>query len=108
VPRSSAALDPVTVARPDQVAALLDVVARTWPELTAFFGCLYYAALRPEEAVALHLADCQLPTAGWGMFRLATATPRTAEAWTSSGASHEQRGLKHRPGRSGWSRSPRC
>ena len=31
------------------------------------------------------------------MFRLATATPRTAAAWTSSGASHEQRGLKHRP-----------
>ena len=31
------------------------------------------------------------------MLRLATATPRTAAAWTSSGTSHEQRGLKHRP-----------
>jgi hypothetical protein len=65
--------------------------------LTAFFGCLYYAALRPEEAVALRLADCQLPSSGWGMLRLAAATPRTAAAWTSSGTSHEQRGLKHRP-----------
>lgn len=97
VPRSSAALNPTLVASPVQVSALLDAVARTQPELTAFFGCLYYAALRPEEAVALRLADCRLPGSGWGILRLAAATPRTAAAWTSSGASHEQRGLKHRP-----------
>jgi integrase len=97
VPQSSAALDPMVVASPAQVSALLDAVARTQPELTAFFGCLYYAALRPEEAVALRIADCHLPGPGWGMLRLAAATPRTAAAWTSSGTSHEQRGLKHRP-----------
>jgi integrase len=65
VPRSSAALNPAVVASPAQVSALLDAVARTQPELTAFFGCLYYAALRPEEAVALRLADCHLPGSGW-------------------------------------------
>jgi integrase len=97
VPRSSAALDPAVVASPDQVAELLDAVARTRPELTAFFGCLYYAALRPEEAVALSLIDCHLPTSGWGMLRLASAAPRTAAAWTSDGTSYEPRGLKHRP-----------
>jgi hypothetical protein len=97
VPRSSAALDPMVVATPAQVSALLDAIARTRPEITAFFGCLYYAALRPEEAVALRLADCHLPGSGWGMLRLTAATPRTAAAWTSSGTSHEQRGLKHRP-----------
>ena len=97
VPQSSAALDPAVVASPDQVSALLDAVARTRPELAAFFGCLYYAALRPEEAVALRLADCHLPGSGWGMLRLAVATPRTAAAWTSDGTSYEQRGLKHRP-----------
>ena len=59
VPRSSAALNPAVAASPAQVSALLDTVARTRPELTAFFGCLYYAALRPEEAVALRLADCR-------------------------------------------------
>jgi integrase len=96
VPRSSAALDPMVVASPAQVSALLDAVARTRPEITAFFGCLYYAALRPEEAVALRLADCDLLSSGWGMLRLASARPRTAAAWTSSGTSHEQRGLKHR------------
>jgi hypothetical protein len=31
------------------------------------------------------------------MLRLAAATPRTAAAWTGTGASHERRGLKHRP-----------
>ena len=85
------------MASPAQVSALLDAVARTRPEMTAFFGCLYYAALRPEEAVALRIADCHLPGSGWGILRLAAATPRTASAWTSSGTSHEQRGLKHRP-----------
>jgi integrase len=97
VPQSSAAIDPAVVASPEQVSALLDAVARTRPELTAFFGCLYYAALRPEEAVALRLADCDLPSFGWGMLRLTAATPRTAAAWTSDGTSCEQRGLKHRP-----------
>jgi integrase len=97
VPQSSAALNPAVVASPAQVSALLDVIARNQPELTAFFGCLYYAALRPEEAVALRLADCDLPGSGWGMLRLAAATPRTAAAWTSDGTGYEQRGLKHRP-----------
>ncbi len=50
--------------------------------MTACFGCLYYAALCPEEAVALRLADCHLPGSGWGMLRLTAA-------WTSSGTSHE-------------------
>jgi integrase len=87
----------MVTATPAQVSALLDAVARIRPEITAFFGCLYYAALRPEEAVALRFADCYLPGSGWGMLRLVAATPRTAAAWTNSGTSHEQRGLKHRP-----------
>jgi integrase len=97
VPQSSVALDPAVVANPVQASALLEAVARTQPELTAFFGCLYYAALRPEEAVALRLPDCYLPGSGWGMLRLAAAVTRTAAAWTESGASHDRRGLKHRP-----------
>jgi integrase len=34
--------------------------------LEAFFGCLYYAALRPSEAVTLREADLYLPRKGWG------------------------------------------
>ncbi len=97
VPRACRAADPTVVASPAQAEALLAAVARIRPELTAFFGCLYYAALRPEEAVALRQADCCLPGRGWGMLTLAAAAPRSAAAWTSDGTSHEQRGLKHRP-----------
>jgi integrase len=52
-PKAATAVNPRTVASPAQVRAILAEVARLHPELTAFFGCLYYAALRPEEAVAL-------------------------------------------------------
>jgi integrase len=34
--------------------------------LKAFFATLYYAALRPSEAVMLREADLDLPKAGWG------------------------------------------
>jgi integrase len=97
VPRSSTAVNPAVVASPEQVHALLSAVTGLRPDLTAFFGCLYYAALRPEEAVALRQADCQLPGTGWGLLTLTAAAPRTAAAWTSTGTSHELRGLKHRP-----------
>jgi integrase len=62
---------------PEQVKALLAAVTRLRPELTAFFGCLYYAALRPEEAVALRAGDCDLPADGWGTLTIHTAAPRT-------------------------------
>lgn len=65
--------------------------------MTAFFGCLYYAALRPEEAVALRRANLVLPRHRWGKLILTGACPRTGSAWTSTGTPHEPRCLKHRP-----------
>jgi integrase len=32
--------------------------------LRAFFGCLYYAAMRPGEALGLRRSDCTLPASG--------------------------------------------
>jgi integrase len=63
-PKAAAAVNPQTVASPAQVRAILAEVARLRPELTAFFGCLYYAALRPEEAVALRSANLVLAPHG--------------------------------------------
>jgi len=97
VPKAATAVDPKVVASPAQAEALLAAVTRIRPVLAAFFGCLYYGALRPEEAIALRLADCYLPACGWGMLTLTRAAPRTSKAWTGNGTSHEQRGLKHRP-----------
>ncbi len=76
---------------------ILAEVARIRPELAAFFGCLYYAALRPEEAVALRRDDLILPTRGRGTIILTAACPRTGSAWTSTGTPFEPRGLRHRP-----------
>jgi hypothetical protein len=37
--------------------------------LEDFYACLYYAALRPLEALKLRESDLHLPKKGWGMTR---------------------------------------
>jgi integrase len=96
-PTAAVAINPVTVASPAQVRAILVQVSSIQPTLVAFFGCLYYAALRPEEAVALRRDDLILPDRGRGKMILTGACPRTGSAWTSTGRPYEPRGLKHRP-----------
>jgi integrase len=96
-PRSGSAVNPLIVASPAQVHAILTEVTRVKPHLTAFFACLYYAALRPEEAVALRGGDLLLPGHGWGQITLTRACPRTGSAWSATGQPYETRGLKHRP-----------
>jgi integrase len=96
-PKATVAINPATVASPAQVRAILAQVMRVRPELAAFFGCLYYAALRPEEAVALRQEDVILPAHDHGKMILTAACPRTAAVWTSARTPHEPRGLKHRP-----------
>jgi integrase len=57
-------VDRRVVANPTQVRVLLDAVrrqSRRGPHLVAFFACLYYAAMRPSEAVALRVSSCYLP-----------------------------------------------
>ena len=96
-PMAAVAVSPATVPGPAQVRAILAQVARNRPELAAFFGCLYYAALRPEEAVIVRRGDLILPACGRGRIILTAACPRTGSAWTSTGTPFEPRGLKHRP-----------
>ncbi|MFF7194121.1 tyrosine-type recombinase/integrase [Streptomyces sp. NPDC008079] len=64
--------------------------------LQAFFGCLYYAALRPAEGLGLRLSDCTLPETGWGRIEVAETRPSAGRAWTDSGEAHDRRGLKQR------------
>jgi integrase len=64
--------------------------------LYAFFACLYFAALRPGEALGLRLQDCYLPTTGWGSLTLEKSRPTAGKRWTNSGEVHDDRGLKHR------------
>jgi integrase len=65
--------------------------------MRAFFGCMYFAALRPEEIVDLrqeHLVS--LPTTGWRELRLTHAEPGAGSRWTNNGKVRERRAHKHR------------
>jgi integrase len=60
-------IDRSVVARPSQIRSLLGAVQESHPELTAFFGCLYYAYMRPGEVVFLRQDDCiSLPESAGG------------------------------------------
>jgi integrase len=96
-PEIAEEIDRSVVARPRLIRELLEVVEKTRPNLTAFFGCLYYAYMRPGEAKLLRRRDCtNLPERGWGLLLLTSNAPRVGAKWTDSGSSHEERQLKHR------------
>ncbi|MFE4409170.1 tyrosine-type recombinase/integrase [Streptomyces sp. NPDC056821] len=90
---------------PRLARSLLGAVRDSGPRgqhLHAFFGCLYYAAMRPGEIVALTEADCTLPPNSpesvkeWGELLLGESRPEVGGGWTDDGTSYEKRGLKRR------------
>lgn len=98
-PKSTQEVDPGSVANPRQVRELLKGVREQGSRgahLEAFFGCLYYAAMRPAEAAALQRAQCHLPKSGWGVLTLRYGVVRAGRSWTDDGQAHQQRGLKAR------------
>ncbi|MFC4115053.1 tyrosine-type recombinase/integrase [Nonomuraea zeae] len=64
--------------------------------LVAFFATLYFAGLRPAEAIGLRKTDCHLPQEGWGLLTLEVTRPSSGKQWTDNGTVHDQRGLKQR------------
>lgn len=88
---------------PDLARALIKAVGEQGPRgehLEAFFGCLYYAAMRPSEVAALGNRACALPDEAdedaWGELVLAESRPEVGAGWTDDGLSYEKRGLKRR------------
>jgi integrase len=100
---------------PLQARALLEAVRAqqpSGPRLVAFFAVMYYAGLRPEEAINLRTDDVVLPSPihneelcqvqdppdgeDWGELHLRHATPDAGREWTDDGAKRERRQLKHR------------
>jgi integrase len=100
-PRTLKSVDPRTVLNTDQARRLLVSVGQQGERgerMVAFFGCLYYAALRPEEAVDLRRDNlASLPDHGWGELILTNSEPRSGTWWTDSGSARQRRELKHRP-----------
>ncbi|MER5887263.1 tyrosine-type recombinase/integrase [Streptomyces sp. NPDC001941] len=98
-PRISEEVDPESVANPRQVRQLLDAVRAQGPRgerLEAFFGCMYYAAMRPSEVINLRVQQCLLPATGWGTLTLRRGLVRVGRQWTDTGEAHDQRSLKWR------------
>jgi len=98
-PAVAASVDRRVVVSPAQARDLLAAVRRLserGQHLEAFFACLYYAALRPSEAVMLREGDLYLPKKGWGRIVLAASASRAGTAWTDDGTARQERGLKHR------------
>lgn len=99
-PRKVNTLDMRVVVNPEQAARLLAAVrqqGKRGQRMMAFFAVMYYAALRPEEAVDLrpeHLVS--LPHDGWGEMRLTHAEPRSGSRWTDNGRPRDRQPLKHR------------
>lgn len=105
-PKVSETVDRRVVVNPRQARELMTAVTyvgwqRRGPHargqrLMALYACMYYAALRPGEAVALRRQDCTLPKAGWGLLTLEKSRPEVNQRWTDTASAHEERGLKHR------------
>ncbi|MGW1867342.1 tyrosine-type recombinase/integrase [Streptomyces mauvecolor] len=92
-------VDPAAVPNPAQVARLFAAVAQQpgrGPHLEAFFGCMYYAAMRPAEVIHLRFDQCHLLETGWGMLNLSGGVVTAGKEWTDDGAVHEVQSLKRR------------
>ncbi|WP_117209452.1 tyrosine-type recombinase/integrase [Allorhizocola rhizosphaerae] len=121
-------VDRRVVVNPKQARQLLAAVTYIGergrgPRMRAFFACLYFAALRPGEALGLRAQDCNLPEVceacgldlthdfnrtpvngceheqvkhAWGLLSLEKNRPAAGKRWTDSGQAHDERALKHR------------
>jgi integrase len=95
-------VDPRVVPNPAQARQLLSATSYVGRldgrgrRLMAMFACMYYAALRPGEAVGLRAMDCQLPEEGWGRIMLIKNRPQSGKRYTDSGESHDDKGTKRR------------
>ncbi len=98
-PAVAQSVDRRVVVSPAQARNLLAAVrglSVRGAHLEAFYACLYYAALRPSEAVMLRETDLYLPAKGWGRIVLAASASRAGRSWTDHGTARQERGLKHR------------
>ncbi len=107
-PKVSSQVDRRCVVNPRQARALLAAVRDQQPSgpmLVAFFAVMYYAGLRPEEAISLCVDNVVVPSQAqdgqddqaWGELHLRNAMPDAGAEWTDDGSARERRQLKHRP-----------
>ena len=105
MPKVSSQVDRRSVVNPRQARALLEAVRAqqpSGPRLVTFFAVMYYAGLRPEEAINPRRDNVILPAHDrpgdddWGEIHIRSATPDAGGEWTDDGGMREMRQLKHR------------
>lgn len=80
---------------------------RQGPRFVVFYGCMFYAMMRPSEVTSLSKDGCQLPDQGWGRLIFADASPAAGRDFTNDGRVHESKGLKGRARQSSARRATR-
>ena len=94
-------VDPRSVGGADLVVDMLTATSyigrRQGPRFVAFYGCMFYAMMRPSEVIALTKEGCHLTTEGWGRLIFADTSPAAGRDFTNDGRVHEDRGLEGRP-----------
>jgi integrase len=100
-PAAAHAVDRRRVPSPAQMRELLTAIGKVGrtqgPRLVALYGCMYYAMLRPSEAVSLRQDECHLPAAGWGLIEFSQTHSAAGRDWTDHGEVHEARAPKGGP-----------
>ena len=94
------AVDPRSVGSPELIATMLTYASyvgrRQGPRFVAFYGCMFYAMMRPAEVTSLTEDGCHLPETGWGRLVFSDSSPAAGREFTDDGRVHEERGLKGR------------
>ncbi|GLU49853.1 tyrosine-type recombinase/integrase [Nocardiopsis ansamitocini] len=98
--RAAPMVNPNVVVNAAQAKTLLKSIGEQpghGPRVKAFYALLYYAALRPEEAICLARPNLErLPDQGWGEIVFSEAEPRAGTKYNDSRKSRQKRQLKHR------------
>lgn len=93
-------VDPRVVGSTEQIEEMLAAVTyvgrQQGPRFLAFFGCMFYGMLRPEEVAGLTEDACELPATGWGRLYAGATRSAVGRDWTDTGEVHDSRGLKQR------------
>lgn len=112
-PKVNSQVDRRSVPNPRQARRLLDAVGadgRSGYLLRPFFATMYFAGLRPEEAVNLRWSDVELPEYtwneneqvwvapedAWGEITVHEVAPDVGRRWTDSGRQRDRRPPKGR------------
>ncbi len=97
-PKTDGSIDRRTVVNVVTAGKLIEASGELAPHLKAFYGAMYYSALRPEETLHLTPANYSRPVdeTGWGWLNLTGATVGMNAAWNDGTDYYEDRALKHR------------